>query len=64
MTELIFLLEEDPEGGFSARALAESIFTEADTLADLRRNIRDAVLCHFESEDERPKTVRLAGGQV
>jgi len=59
VTELIFLVEEDPEGGLTARALGESIFTEGDTLADLRENIRDAVLCHFETEDERPKAVRL-----
>ena len=48
MNELIFLVEEAPEGGFTARALGESIFTEGETLEELRRNVRDAVQCHFE----------------
>ena len=48
MNEIIFLVEEAPEGGFIARALDESIFTEADTLEELRKQIRDAVACHFE----------------
>lgn len=58
MTELIFMVEEAPEGGYTARALGESIFTEADDVEDLQRQVRDAVLCHFE-ESERPKLVRL-----
>jgi hypothetical protein len=48
MSELIFLVEEAPEGGFTARALGESIFTEADTLPELRAQLRDAVQCHFD----------------
>jgi predicted RNase H-like HicB family nuclease len=48
VSELIFLVEEAPEGGYTARALGQSIFTEADTLSDLRANIREAVECHFE----------------
>ena len=47
MTELLFLVEEDPEGGYTARAAGESIFTQADDLESLRENIRDAVRCHF-----------------
>jgi hypothetical protein len=58
MTEIIFLVEEAPEGGYTARALGESIFTEGDDLAMLEANIRDAVRCHFE-ENERPRMVRL-----
>lgn len=57
MTELIFIVEEAPEGGYTARAMGESIFTEADDLTELQDQVRDAVLCHFE-EDERPKFVR------
>ncbi len=48
MNEIIFFVEEAPEGGFTARALGASIFTEADNLADLRAKIRDAISCHFE----------------
>ena len=59
MTELIFLVEEDPEGGYTARALGESIFTEGDTLDELRENIRDAVQCHFATKGTRPKAIRL-----
>jgi len=58
MNELIFLVEEAAEGGFTARALGESIFTEADTVADLEDQVRDAVRCHFEP-DRIPKIVRL-----
>lgn len=48
MNELIFLVEEAPEGGYTARALGESIFTEAESLPELREQIRDAVKCHFD----------------
>jgi predicted RNase H-like HicB family nuclease len=59
MTEILFQVEEDPEGGFIAKAAGSSIFTEADTLAELRDNIRDAVNCHFDKSEERPRIVRL-----
>jgi hypothetical protein len=58
MNELIFLVEEAAEGGYTARALGESIFTEADSLAALRENVRGAVKCHFENA-QAPKTIRL-----
>jgi predicted RNase H-like HicB family nuclease len=58
MNELIFLVEEAPEGGFTARALGESIFTEGDDPASLEENVREAVRCHFEDE-EMPRMVRL-----
>ena len=58
MDELIFIVDESPEGGFSARALGQAIFTEADDLPSLQEQVRDAVRCHFE-EGEAPKVVRL-----
>jgi hypothetical protein len=58
MNELIFLVEEAPEGGFNARALGESIFTQADTETELHAMIRDAVLCHFD-EGKAPKILHL-----
>jgi hypothetical protein len=58
MNELIFMVEEAPEGGFVARALGESIFTEAETIAELPGKVRDAVRCHFE-EGKAPKIIRL-----
>ena len=50
MDELIFLVEEAPEGGYTARALGASIFTEGDDLDSLRDMVRDAVRCHFDEE--------------
>ena len=58
MNEIIFIVEEAPEGGYTARALAHSIFTGGDTLDEVRGNVREAVDCHFE-EDERPRVIRL-----
>lgn len=56
--EILFIVEESVEGGFTARALAEAIFTEADSLKELREAIRDAVRCHFEAGSE-PAAIRL-----
>lgn len=58
MNELIFLVEEDLEGGYAAKALGESIFTDGETLEVLKENIKEAVRCHFE-EDKLPKILRL-----
>lgn len=58
MDEIIFVVSEAPEGGFTARALGEAIFTEADDLGSLREQVRDAVRCHFD-EGKAPRVVRL-----
>ncbi len=57
-TEIIFLVSESSEGGFEARALGHSIYTEGDTADALRERVRDAVACHFD-EAERPRMIRL-----
>ncbi len=54
MNEIIFLVEDAVEGGFNARALNYSIFTEADNEIELKKNIKEAVMCHFENLDEIP----------
>jgi predicted RNase H-like HicB family nuclease len=59
MTEIVFLVEEDPEGGYSARALGMSIFTEGDTEDELKSNIRDALRCHFDDESDIPPVICL-----
>jgi hypothetical protein len=59
MSEIVFLVEEDPDGGLTARALGESIFTQADTMDELRVLLRDAVRCHFDDENRRPKAIRI-----
>jgi hypothetical protein len=58
MNEIIFLIEEAAEGGYTARALGYSIFTEAESMEVLRDQIRDAVKCHFEA-GQSPKIIRL-----
>ncbi len=58
MNEILFVVEEAPEGGLTARALGESIFTEADDMESLHRQVRDAVHCHF-NEGEAPQIIRL-----
>jgi predicted RNase H-like HicB family nuclease len=59
MNEIIFEISEDEaEGGFVARALGQSIITQADTWEELRANVRDAVRCHFE-EGQAPRVIRL-----
>lgn len=56
--EIIFVVEESHEGGFEAKALGHSIFTEADDIEDLKKMIRDAVSCHFD-ESDKPSIIRL-----
>ena len=58
-TEITFIVELDPDGGLTARALGHSIFTQADTAEELREAVRDAVRCHFPDEATRPKIIRL-----
>ena len=58
MNEIHFLVEEAPEGGYTARALGHSIFAEADSWEELKAAAQDAVRCHFDAA-ERPELVRL-----
>lgn len=57
-SEIIFTVEESPEGGFSAKALGHSIHTQAETLEELKAMVQDAVRCHFEDEN-KPRLIRL-----
>ena len=58
--EIIFEVSEDEiDGGYSASALGYGIHTQADTLDDLRRNIREAVECYFDPTMRRPAVVCL-----
>ena len=56
--EIISLVEESPEGGYEARAIGHSVFTEAETFEELKTMVQDAVRCHFE-ETDRPSLIRL-----
>jgi hypothetical protein len=55
--EIIFVVQEEPEGGYSARALGTPIFTEADTVDELRDAVRDAMRCHFDRESIKVGTL-------
>jgi len=57
-SEIIFEVTEAVEGGYDARALGYSIFTQGDDWDDLKAMVRDAVLCHFDEEDQ-PRVIRL-----
>ena len=57
--EIIFLVEEDPEDGYNAKALGHSIFTEGETFEVLKNNIKDAIECHFDKTEDIPGIVRL-----
>ena len=56
--EIIFEVLESPEGGYEAQALGEGIFTQADTIEELKSMVQDAVRCHFD-EAKRPRIIRL-----
>jgi hypothetical protein len=58
-TEIIFEVTESPEGGYEARALSASIFTEAESLPELEDAVRDAVRCHFDEDHKGPITTTL-----
>jgi hypothetical protein len=57
-SEIIFSVQESAEGGYEARALGHSIFTQADTMEELKRNVREAVQAHFD-EGKAPSVIRL-----
>ncbi len=57
MQEIIFIVKESEEGGYIASGLNDSIFTDGDTVSELKENVKDAVRCHFE--DDNQKLIRL-----
>jgi len=57
-SEIIFSVNDSLEGGYEARALGHSIFTQADTMDELKQNLREAVHCHFD-EGKAPTVIRL-----
>ncbi|MCU0787693.1 MAG: 2-oxoisovalerate dehydrogenase [Verrucomicrobia bacterium] len=60
MSEIIFEVREDEvDGGYIASAVGGGIHTEADSLEDLRRNVREAVECFFDDPEHAPKIIRL-----
>lgn len=57
--ELIFEVRDAEEGGFYARALGHSIFTEAESWDELRSNVLEVTSVHFEDGPVRPRLVQL-----
>jgi hypothetical protein len=57
-SEIIFAVQESPEGGYEARALGHSIYTQTSSLSELKDLVRDAVRCHFD-DASRPRVIRL-----
>ncbi len=58
MTEIVFVVKAEPDGGFTAEAANAAIVTQADTLEQLRQAVRDAVNCHFPDDGSRPRAIR------
>ena len=58
LREIIFVIEESDEDGYEAKALGHSIFTEGDNLIELKKNIKEAVECHFD-EGNIPSLIHL-----
>lgn len=60
MKEIFFIIEEDNEsGGYTARAIGQSIFTDGETVKELKTNIKEVLECHFENEIDRPQIAHL-----
>jgi len=56
--EILFLVEEPPEGGYEAQAPGYSIYTHAESVDEMKQMVLDAVRCHFD-EGEMPRPIRL-----
>lgn len=58
-TEIVFVVEDDPDGGFTARALGQFSGTQAESFEGLKTMVREAVRCHFDDEARMPRVIRL-----
>jgi hypothetical protein len=59
MSELVFEVTQEADGGLVAECLTESIFTQADNWEELRQNVREAVAAYYFDRTERPSMLRL-----
>lgn len=59
MSEIIFVVSESDEGGYTAKSFTDSIFTEAESIDELKSNVKEAVQCHFDDPETSPKIIRL-----
>ncbi|HWA90508.1 MAG TPA: hypothetical protein VG889_10760 [Rhizomicrobium sp.] len=58
MSELVFEVTQEADGGYVAEALGESIFTQGDSWDALRANVGDAVRA-FYFDTPAPDRLRL-----
>ena len=58
MNEIVFEVAQEADGGFTAEALGESIFTQADNWDELRANVKEAVQA-FYFDATPPAAIRL-----
>ncbi len=59
MTEIVFEVTQEPDGGLVAECLTESIFTQAGDWEELRQNVKEAVAAFYFDQPQRPSTIRL-----
>ena len=59
MLELIFTIKEAEDEEYVTKCFTQSIFTEGETMDELRVNVKEAVSCHFEDESHAPTLIRL-----
>ena len=59
MGEIVFEVTQETDGGFVAECLSESIFTQADTWDELRRNVKEAVVAYYFDNPKPPTAIRL-----
>ena len=58
LNEIIFTVSESLDGGYEARAMGHSIYTQCDEYSELQETLRDAVKCHFD-EDKMPVSIHI-----
>jgi predicted RNase H-like HicB family nuclease len=58
ISELVFEVTEEPEGGYSAECLTEGIVTQGDTWDELRANVKEAAEAYF-FDGPKPQSIRL-----
>jgi len=63
-SEIVFSVRKSSEGGYEARALGYSIFTQADTMDELKLNVREAVRCHFDDGEPLPSIRLVEAGRI
>jgi hypothetical protein len=59
MSELVFEVTQEEDGGFCAECLSENIFTQGDNWEALRKNVQEAVRAYYFDQPLAPKRVRL-----